>query len=227
MSRGYTTGVRGGYQARSEAPRVKGIEPIASGRITKMKDGKFPVERESRPSAVLNAVLGKDLSKTENGINNNPIEHAAVFDKDGKQLFLRTDESENSVNFTLKELNAMKDGTFTHNHPLVNGVSLPFSRADILMMRDVRTKEYRAAAGPVTFSMKPPKDSKFWKTGFAKIEKIMNDVLTVQLRGRGVPGGTVSEMFQNAKPKDAADALDAMLTFLDKQLNIGYKKLAS
>jgi hypothetical protein len=191
-----------------------------------MKDGKFPLERESRPSRVLLAAAGKPLDGTEKLFNNQPTEHAGVF-KDGKQLFLRTDESENSVNFTLKELNAMKGAVFTHNHPVVAGVSFPFSRADILMMRDCRTQEYRAVAGNTTFSMSPPKDSKFWKTNFGKLEGFMQQVLEVQLKSRGVPGNSVDEMFARAKPKDAAAALDAMLTLMDKQLNIGYKKLKS
>ena len=219
MSRGYTTGVRGGYQARSEAPRVKGIDFMASGRITKMK-GNFPLEREARPSKVLLEAKDKDLSGTEKVFGNQEIEHAAVFVK-GKQVFLRTDDSPNSVTFTLKELKAMKDAVFTHNHPVVDGVALPFSRSDILMMRDVR------AHGNTTFVMEPPKDSKFWKTNFAKLEGMMRNVLHVQLKSRGVPGNSVDEMFARAKPRHAAEALDAMLTFMDKQLNIGYKKLTN
>lgn len=226
MSRGYTTGVRGGAQARSEAPRVKGIDFMASGPITKMKAGKFPEEREKRPSKVLEAAKNKPLEATEKIFGYEPIEHAAVF-KDGKQLFLRTDESENSVNFTLKELNAMKGAVFTHNHPLVDGVALPFSRADILMMRDVRTSEYRVSAGNTTFVMAPPKDSKFWKTNFKKLEGVMEQVLSAEFKRLRVPGGSVSECFQIAKPADAAKALETMLTFLDKNLNIGYKKLQS
>jgi hypothetical protein len=226
MSRGYTTGVRGGQAARSEAPRVKGIDFMASGRITKMKLGRFPEAREARPSKVLEAAKDKNVVDTEKVFANEDLEHAAVF-KDGKQIFLRTDESENSVNFTLKELNAMKDAVFTHNHPVVEGVSFPFSRADILMMRDVRAQGFRAVAGNTTFVMEPPKGSKFWKTNFGKLEGFMQQVLEVQLKSRGVPGNSVDEMFARAKPKDAAAALDAMLTLMDKQLNIGYKKLKS
>jgi hypothetical protein len=225
MSRGYTTGVRGGFQARSEAPRLKGIDFMASGRITKMK-GNFPLERDARPSKVLVEAKDKDLVGTEKVFGSQDIEHAAVFVK-GKQVFLRTDESSNSVTFTLKELKAMKDAVFTHNHPVVEGVSFPFSRADILMMRDVRAQGFRAVAGGTTFVMEPPKDSKFWKTNFLKLEGMMQQVLEVQLKSRGVPGNSVDEMFARAKPKDAAFALDAMLTLMDKQLNIGYKKLKS
>ena len=225
MSRGYTTGVRGGYQARSEAPRVKGIDFMASGRITKMK-GNFPLERDARPSKVLVEAKDKDLIGTEKVFGSQEIEHAAVF-VDGKQVFLRTDDSPNSVTFTLKELKAMKDAVFTHNHPVVDGVAFPFSRADILMMRDVRAQGFRAVAGGTTFVMEPPKDSKFWKTNFKKLEGVMEQVLSAEFKRLKVPGASASECFQRAKPADAAKALETMLTFLDKHLNIGYKKLTN
>ena len=222
MSRGYS-------QSRSESPepqRIKGVDFMAAGPITKMKAGRFPEERERRPSKVLESVKNKPLEQTEKVFGYEPIEHAAVF-KNGKQLFLRTDDSPNSVNFTLKELNAMKDAVFTHNHPLVDGIPLPFSRADILMMRDVRTKEYRVSAGNTTFIMSPPKDSKFWKTNFKKLETVMEQVLSAEFKRLKVPGASASEAFRVAKPADAATALETMLTFLDKNLNIGYKKLKS
>jgi hypothetical protein len=94
-------------------------------------------------------------------------------------------------------------------------------------MRDVRTKEYRVSAGNTTFIMSPPKDSKFWKTNFKKLETVMEQVLSAEFKRLKVPGASASEAFRVAKPADAATALETMLTFLDKNLNIGYKKLKS
>lgn len=211
MSRGYTTGVRGGVSVRSETPDIPSPDKSV-GRLYRS---------ESTP--VLKAMEGRKLQMAEAAMADQPMEHAAVY-KDGKQIFLKTSNKSNGVDFDgdNKALKAMKGAVFTHNHPLYDGLPLPFSRMDVLMMRDYRIAEMRAVAGDLVFSMKPPKDSAFWKAQFKPIIKLMEDTLAVSLKSQGIPGRTVDEMLASAPPKAMQSSLLTMLQTVDKKFGINF-----
>jgi hypothetical protein len=211
MSRGYTTGVRGGAQARSETPDT----PSPAKGLGKLY--------RSEADPILKKMESKKLVDAEAAMSDQPLEHAAVY-KDGKQILLKGSGLSNMVDFTgdNKALKAMKGAIFTHNHPLYDGVPLPFSRADVLMMRDYRMEEMRAVAGNVVFSIKPPKDSPFWKTQFKPIIEFMDKSLSLELRSKGVPGKNTDEMLRNAGAKQMQESLLGMMTGLNKKFGINF-----
>lgn len=211
MSRGYTTGVRGGAQVRSETPDIQS-SARGLGRLYR-----------SEADPILKRMELKKLPEAEAAMSDQPIEYASVY-KDGKQILLKTSGRAAVVDFKGddKALKAMKGAVFTHNHPLYGGLPLPFSRMDVLMLRDYKMEEMRAVAGDVVFSMKPPKGSPFWKAQFKPLIKFMDESLSLELRSRGVPGSTVDDMLAVAPPKAMQESLLAMMQGMNKKFGINF-----
>ena len=211
MSRGYTTGVRGGAQVRSEVPDIQSSAK-GLGRLYR-----------SEADPILKRMELKKLEVAEAEMSDQPIEYASVY-KDGKQILLKTSGKAGVVDFAGddKALKAMKGAVFTHNHPLYDGVPLPFSRMDILMLRDYKMEEMRVVAGDLSFSMKPPKGAPFWKAQFKPIIKLMDATLQYALESQGVAGNNLDEMLQNAKPAEMQKGLMTMLKTVDDKFGIGF-----
>lgn len=211
MSRGYTTGVRGAAQVRSETPDIRS-SARGLGRLYR-----------SEADPILKRMELKELKNAEAAMSDQPIEYASVY-KDGKQILLKTSGKAGVVDFSGddKALKAMKGAVFTHNHPLYGGVPLPFSRMDVLMLRDYKMEEMRVVAGDVVFSMKPPKGSPFWKAQFKPIIKFMDEALALELRSRGIPGSTVDDMLAAAPPKAMQESLLALMQGMNQKFGINF-----
>jgi hypothetical protein len=167
-------------------------------------------------------MIGRDLAGAEQTIANSDIEHGAIYTDDGKQVWIKTSHADNTVYLTPKELKAMKNRIFTHNHPTgPNGLPIPFSRADITLIHFTKAKEMRAVSGNTVFSVSPPKDSKFWKMKEPAVDKMLNAAREIAFKKIGIKD---EESRRNASVEQIAVALDAMLVIVDRQLNLGYKK---
>lgn len=92
-------------------------------------------------------LVGAGLSDVERSIKGNKSESAAVYIK-GQQILFK-DGSRNYVDFSPKEVAAMKGAVLTHNHP--GGGS--FSDADVTMINGYGLKEIRAVSTGYTYSL--------------------------------------------------------------------------
>lgn len=81
----------------------------------------------------------KPIRALEEKIKKQDFESAALFDKEGNQLFFKDGQS-NFVKFTDEEGAQMKDGILTHNHPR----NSPFSIEDVETFLDAELYEIRA-----------------------------------------------------------------------------------
>jgi hypothetical protein len=198
---------------------VKGLGNLVKSMKSKENaSGGFAGETEVAPTPQLLAAAGQPIGIAERAIVGASTEHAAVY-KDGVQLLVKTSTSENYVDFNSKESKAMKDAIFTHNHPVgPSGTPIPFSRGDVIMLLKNKCEEFRAVSGNVAFSMKPPKDSPFWKVTGPKLQKMMDALRTAELASRGYDAKSP------IPDKVLADVLDSMLTKIDSKLPIGYTK---
>lgn len=233
MSRGSNgQGTRGGRQVRSEAtavraimsqksPEVKLVGNLVKSKSVVEKNGRIVEGGDLPPTQELLEMTNKDLAGAERVIANSNIEHSAVYNDDGKQVFVKTSNDASQVYLTPKEMKAMKGKVFTHNHPLYDGESLPFSRADVTLLHFTKAREFRAVAGNTVFSISPPADSKFWKLKEAVVEKMLNAARTMEFERLGFK--TEEEQYR-ASPKVLAMVLDGMLKSVDKQLNINYTR---
>lgn len=236
MSRGATGGgTRGaGRVARSENPRVRAIMSQKSpsvrliGNLAKSKslvdrDGILKEGDDVPPTEELLDMAGKELGGAEKVIANSGLEHGAIYDDDGKQVMIKTSHDSDAVYLTPKEMKAMKDKIFTHNHPTgPNGLPIPFSRADVTLMHFTKAKEFRAVSGDTVFSISPPKDSKFWKMREASVDKMLTTARVLAFNKIGLSEDDVAN--GRATISQLATALDDMLSMVDRQLNLGYKK---
>jgi hypothetical protein len=229
MARGTETGTRGGSRAQSElGTKVRGIltakspakglgNLVKSYRTKENAKGGFAGEEEVTPTPELIAMANQSLENAERAAVGADNEHAAVY-KDGVQLFVKTSSSANYVDFNAKESKAMKDAIFTHNHPAPNGVPIPFSRGDVVMLLKNKCQEFRAVSGNMAFSMKPPKDSPFWKMTGPKLQKMMDGLRAAEIASRGYG------LSDPLPDQVLADVLDSMLTKIDSKIPIGYTK---
>lgn len=237
MSRGATgTGTRGaGRVARSENPQVRAIMSQKSidiknvGNLAKSKSlvedarGNLTEGDDVPPTQELLKMAGQDLSGAEAVIANSEVEHGAIYTDDGKQVMVKTSHDRSAVFLTNKEMKAMKDKVFTHNHPTgPNGLPIPFSRADVTLMHFTKAKEFRAVSGNTVFTISPPKDSKFWKMKEPKVDELLNTAREVAFKKIGLSMDEVNQ--GKATISQLATALDDMLSMVDRQLNLGYKK---
>ena len=234
MSRGANgRGTRGaGRVARSESPQVRAVMSQKSidiknvGNLAKSKPliedakGNLIEGEDVPPTQELLKMAGQDLSGAEKVIANSEVEHGAIYTDDGKQVMIKTSHDRSAVFLSNKEMKAMKGKVFTHNHPVVDGVSLPFSRADVTLLHFTKAREFRAVAGKVAFSLSPPEDSKFWKMKESAVDKMLNSAREVAFASLGY----TPDRIPFAKTADLAVALDKMLTMVDRKLNLGYKK---
>ena len=235
MSRGATGGgTRGaGRVARSESPQVRAIMSQKSidiknvGNLAKSKPliedakGNLIEGEDVPPTQELLKMAGQDLSGAEKVIANSEVEHGAIYTDDGKQVMIKTSHDRGAVFLSNKEMKAMKGKVFTHNHPIVDGAELPFSRADVTLLHFTKAREFRAVAGNTVFSISPPSDSKFWKIKESAVDKMLNASRDFEFNKLGFK---TEEARRSVSPKVLAEVLDRMLTAVDKQLNINYKK---
>ena len=229
MARGTGTGTRGGSRASSESPVVRAVlttkSPVKGlGNLVKAKrsildaKGNMKGEEDVAPDKELLAMAGKPLEEAERAMANSDVEHAAVYDAQGRQIMVKTSMAENYVDFNAKESKAMQGGTFTHNHPTANGMPVPFSRGDVRMLSANKIATFRAVSGNMLFEMKPPAGSPFYKVSPAKLKKLLDvtyDSVKLQLgyaKNAQVP------------TRDVLKILDQTMTEIDSQLSIGYKK---
>ena len=203
-----------------KSPAVKLIGNLVKSKSIVMKNGRETEGDDMPPTEELVAMVNRDLNGAEKTIANSTIEHSAVYDENGRQVLVKTSHDSACVYLTPKEMKAMKGNTFTHNHPIVDGVSLPFSRADVTLLHFTKAKEFRAVAGNVVFSISPPSDSKFWKMKEAEVDKFLNKARETAFGQLGYS----PDRIPYAKTADLATALDNMLAMVDRKLNIGYKK---
>ena len=236
MSRGANgKGTRGaGRVARSENPRVRAIMSQKSpsvrlvGNLAKSKslvdrDGILKEGDDVPPTEELLDMAGKELGGAEKVIANSEVEHGAIYDDDGKQVMIKTSHDTDAVYLSPKEMKAMKDKVFTHNHPTgPNGLPIPFSRGDVTLMHFTKAKEFRAVSGNTVFSISPPKDSKFWKMKEPAVDKMLNAARLIAFQKIGLSESDVQRGM--ATTQQVATALDDMLSMVDRQLNLGYKK---
>jgi NAD+--asparagine ADP-ribosyltransferase len=93
------------------------------------------------------ALVGANISTVEGSIKSNKSESAAVY-VNGNQILFK-DGKKNYVQFTTAEVQAMKGGVLTHNHP--SGTS--FSDADVALISKHKLKEIRAVSTQYTYSL--------------------------------------------------------------------------
>jgi hypothetical protein len=229
MARGTGSGTRGGSRAASETPAVRQIlttkSPIKGlGNLVKAKrsildaNGNMKSEEDVAPDKVLLDMAGKTLEEAEKVMAIGDVEHAVIYDAQGRQILVKTSMSENYVDFTTKESKAMAGGTFTHNHPLYDGMSVPFSRGDVSMLRQNKIAVFRAVSGNTVFEMRPPPDSLFNKTSGVKLKKLLDLTFNAAKSELGYA------LKDQVRPMDLVKILDRTMTIVDSKLSIGYKK---
>ena len=232
MARGSTgSGPRSGRVARSESPALRAILSQKSpavrlvGNLVKSKaltekNGRFVEGGDLPPTDELVKMANKELAEAERAMARASVEHSAIYDEDDNQIMVKTSHDSSAVYLSPKEMKAMKGKVFTHNHPIVDGVSLPFSRADVTLLHFTKAREFRAVAGETVFSISPPKDSKFWKMKESEVDKLLNVARTTAFLNLGYTEDTINR----ATTADLGRALDDMLKMVDRKLNIGYTK---
>ena len=201
-----------------KSPAVRLVGNLVKSKALIEKDGVQSEGEDLPPTQELIEMANKEIAVAERTISNANVEHGAVYDEDGTQVMVKTSHNGSAVWLSNKEIKAMKGRIFTHNHPIVDGVSLPFSRADVTLLHFAKAKEFRAVAGDKVFSISPPKDSKFWKMKESEVEKMLNAAREVAFAKLGYKGDAT----YSATTKDLATALDDMLKMVDRKLNIGY-----
>lgn len=110
------------------------------------------------------------IDAADRSIVNEANEHAVVMDEDGSVLFRHTSDAEDVIYFSEAQVEQMKDGVFTHNHP---GTHNSFSRSDIELAVSADVREIRAVAPKAdsVFSLRRPEDG--WGAGWRDIEAAM------------------------------------------------------
>lgn len=115
----------------------------------------------------------KQLLQWEDQYRMQSFESAAVFDRNGKQVFFK-DGKKSSVGFTNEEMASFKGLALTHNHPIdpewaakarTSGIS--FSPADWGFAASAELGEMRAVAAGYRHSLRPPAEGwnrEWWET---------------------------------------------------------------
>ena len=94
-------------------------------------------------------------------------ETAIIYGPNGETLFIKNGGAR-SVSFTRSEVNKMKGGILTHNHP----ENTTFSPADIYMLKRAQLSEIRAATKGGTYMLRPPA---VWDERFNSKQKIWDE----------------------------------------------------
>lgn len=87
------------------------------------------------------------LGQLEDKIRNNSFESAGLYNN-GKQILFKNGSSK-EIGFTQQEVDMMKGGVLTHNHP--NGKS--FSLADLQLFHETKLNQLRIVSKDVEFSL--------------------------------------------------------------------------
>ena len=98
------------------------------------------------------------LQTAEDRIVRQSTETAVLFDKDGRQLWEKSEGREEEVRFTNAEVKQMRDGVLTHNHPLDPSRARRgsgFTQADIDLLFRSGLSEIRAVSGDYEYSLSP------------------------------------------------------------------------
>jgi hypothetical protein len=136
-----------------------------------------------------------NIENVENEIRNQDYETAILYDKNGKQV-IRKDGGKSQVGFTGKEVEMMKDGVLTHNHP----GSMSFSYADIEMLRYGELKEIRAVGTDYSYSFKTSDLIKRWGEGDIKLRyRVSVQKAQKMLKSGTARHGTLEEVFGAGK----------------------------
>lgn len=101
-------------------------------------------------------------------------EAAILYDGSGKTVLTKTG-TEQHVSFTRREVEAMRGGVLTHNHPY----STTFSWADIDALRRSQLSEIRATGNAGTFFMRQPKR---WPESIGSTAKIKAAYAEIEAR---------------------------------------------
>jgi hypothetical protein len=174
--------------------------------------------RSKSADRVSSELVSKNLQESERTIVSQSNEYATIY-KDGVQIMIKTSGKPDAVDFTAKELKALKGATFTHNHPMVDGQDIPFSRADLGFARNAQLEEIRAVSGNTVFSIKPSPE--FFKIPKGKFNEILNGFRDEQIKRLGFNPKTFNEKSDVA---DKVRVLDATFTEFDKFYKINYTK---
>ena len=110
--------------------------------------------------------LGK-ISQDESRLLRGKQETAIVYGPDGSTLFVKKG-GERSVRFTRREIDLMRGGILTHNHP----EDTSFSPADINTLRVSGLAEIRAVTGGGVYRLRQPAH---WDTAFNTRQKIEDE----------------------------------------------------
>lgn len=94
-------------------------------------------------------------------------EHAIVYDSSGQRIFHKKGEK-HKVEFTEEEIQNMRGGVLTHNHPL----GATFSETDIYMLKTANLSQIRAVGRDGIYVLKRPK---YWPDGLSTFQKIQKE----------------------------------------------------
>jgi len=131
----------------------------------------------SRGSGPGGGGLARNLSNREREIKDSLNERMSIFDEKGNEVYRNENGDAHSVSFKGAE-HLLKDNIYTHNHPSFPGEpSIPsFSEGDVVAAVVYNSKEMRAVAGNVTFSLKRP------ATGWGLVGKDKQGAIGVAFR---------------------------------------------
>jgi hypothetical protein len=132
---------------------------------------------------------------------------------------IKTSGLPDDVEFTEKEQKFLKGATFTHNHPMVDGQDVPFSRTDLSFARQTGLAEIRAVSGNTVFSITP--SPAFFKIPKTKFEAILNGFRDKEIRKLGY---SPSEFESSSTVKTKILVLENTFKSFDKAYGIKYTK---
>jgi len=174
--------------------------------------------RSKSADRVSSELVSKNLTDSERTIVSQSNEYATIY-KDGVQIMIKTSGKPDAVDFTLKELKALKGATFTHNHPMVDGQDIPFSRDDLSFARNAQLEEIRAVSGNTIFSIKPSPE--FYKIPKSKFTDLLNSFRDIEIKREGFDPKTFS---RDATVATQVRVLDATFKEFDRKYKINYTK---
>ena len=209
---------RGSSQYFSSASARSEISSRAIADVRSPIKGLGKLIRSKSADRVSSELVSKNLQESERTIVPQSNEYATVY-KDGVQIMIKTSGKADAVDFTPKEIKALKGATFTHNHPMVDGQDIPFSRDDISFARFTQLKVMRAVSGNTAFTIEPSPE--FFKIPQNKVGIMLNGIRDKKIKDMGYNPNTFNE---KADVATKVRVLDATFTEFDKICKINYTK---
>lgn len=208
---------RGSSQYFSSASARSEISSRAIADVKSPIKGLGKLIRSKSVDRVSSELVSKNLQESERTIVPQSNEYATIY-KDGVQIMIKTSGKADAVDFTPKEIKALKGATFTHNHPMVDGQDIPFSRDDISFARFTQLKIMRAVSGNTAFTIEPSPE--FFKIPQSKIGNILNKLRDREIIKLGYKPETITQTSIATQVR----VLDNTFKELDKLYKINYTK---